>query len=277
MSNYNLFPDADKNQVTGGAITASSTRINGGTSQGLGSNSFLTDSAMTDFVPFGEPVVDPHGSVVVQGRNVFGAFQTAPVTITSVADNGSGFCRYTLVAHGLTVGTTINVTGSTAAVNDAVQKITAAAASTFDTDEPYVAAATAGDYTLVAGRFASMTPEEYVMLAYRTRVAWNGATAQHTATGFGADFGIRRSIHKLEHLWTRLVATAIRAGFWHIYDGVFTTAPGNQDDATLFGTDDAANPTRAIPGELVYRTSGQQDGTTGFGVTEDDYEEITGH
>ena len=99
------------------------------------------------------------------------------------------------------------------------------------------------------------------------------ANGQYTYTGFGNDFGIRRSIHKLEHMYTRRVATAIRAGYWNIFTGTWSTDPVVADDAPTWGTDDAANPTRAIPGELVYRVSGQPDGTNG--ITQDDYEAKT--
>lgn len=269
MTWYNINPDSDKAQVDGNAITASSTNYDGGSSVALGT-ALPTDTVLTDFLQLGGRA-EVHGSQVVQGANVFGAFQTAPTAITSVADS-SGLASYTLAGHGLTVGTTVNVTGSTTGNVDGVQKIVEVPdVNTFVTDKAYAVSAVAGSYTEVSGRFASMTPEQYIMLAYLSTVAGGEATR----VGFGSDYGIRRSIHKLEHMWSRLVATAIRAGYWNIYTGSFLIDPTVQDDAPTFGTDDAANPTRAIPGELTYRTSGQQDGATGFGVTEDDYEEKT--
>lgn len=268
MTFYTLNPDNDKAQVSGGAITASSTIIDGGSSIALGT-AVPSDSVLTDQLQLGDRR-EVFSTQIIQSKDVFGALQSSPVTITSVADNGSGKARYTLAAHGLSVGTVVNITGSTNGVLDGPQTITADGGGTFDTDRDYVAAATAGDYTLVAGNFATMTAEAYIMLAYSSNVA---GVVGLDRKGFGSDYGIRRSIHKLEHLYSRLVATAIRAGNWNIYTGKWSTDPTVQDDAPTWGTDDAANPTRAIPGELTYRVSGQPDATNG--ITQDDYEAKT--
>lgn len=64
--------------------------------------------------------------------------------------------------------------------------------------------------------------------------------------------GLTRSIHKLEVVRTRRLTTAIRAGYWNIYSGSFTTPPTVAVDT--FATDEAATPTRSVPGELTYKT-----------------------
>lgn len=262
MANYTLFADDDKKQVNGSAITATSTVVVGGSASGLGTS-----------VPTG-PITaqrqlglrsEVHGSQVIQGRTVFGVFHGAGVVATSVADDGNGYCQFTKNSHSLVVGDAVNISGSTSGNLDGVHKVTAKDANTFTTNVPYVASATPGTYALVAGRFASMTAEQYIMLGYTSSVA-NG---QATRVGFGADYGIRRSIHKLEAMRTRRVATAIRAGYWNEYSGSFTTAPTNANDIATWGTDDAATPTRLVPGELTYRVSGMQDATNG--VTQDNY------
>jgi hypothetical protein len=270
MTWYTLFPNSDKAQVNGNAITASSTKIDGGTAVALGTSS-SSFNVITENLQLGDRR-SVFSTQVIQSKDVFGVFQSSPVALTSVADNGSGKCDYTLAGHGLSVGTVINVTGSTNGNVDGPQTIVEVPdVNSIVTDKDYVASASAGSYTLVAGTFATMTAEQYIMLAYASSVAGGQATRK----GFGADYGIRRSIHKLEHMYSRLVATAIRAGYWDGFNGVWTTDPTVQDDAPTWGTDDAATPTRLIPGELTYRTSGQQDGSTGYGVTEDDYEAKT--
>jgi len=270
MSNYTLFPDADKRQTDDTAITAlTSTVIDGGTGFALGIA--VPAGPLTAHLQLGGRA-EVHGSQVIQSRDLFGAFHAADVTLTSVADDGNGFADYTLVGHLLSVGDVINVTGSTAGGVDGVQKVTSVPdANSIVTDQPYVASATAGVYNIVAGTFATMTEEAYIMRGF----AQSAAGGQYTYTGFGNDFGIRRSIHKLEFMRTNRVATAIRAGFWDIFAGVFTTAPTVANDEPTMGQDDAANPTYAIPGELVYRVSGQQDGAT-FGIIQDNYEAKTG-
>ena len=67
-----------------------------------------------------------------------------------------------------------------------------------------------------------------------------------------ASSSTRRAIHKIEGVSTRRVATAIRAGNYNIYTGLFSVAPTVGSDS--FGQDDAATPTAAVPGELTYRT-----------------------
>jgi len=61
-----------------------------------------------------------------------------------------------------------------------------------------------------------------------------------------------RSIHKRESYKVNRIATAIRAGYWNIYTGAWTTLPTSTTDSP--GTDEAATPTRSVPGELVYKT-----------------------
>ena len=95
-------------------------------------------------------------------------------------------------------------------------------------------------------------------------------TSDTTLRSGGSDYkngvlaeSLRRSIHKVETAMRHLaVATAIRAGYWDIFNGVFTTAPTNTNDSigdvggstVTDGTaDQAALPTYALPGELVYK------------------------
>jgi hypothetical protein len=70
-----------------------------------------------------------------------------------------------------------------------------------------------------------------------------------------------RSIQKLETLRTRRLTTAIRAGYWNIYSGKFSTQPTNAVDSP--GTDNAAVPTQAIPGQIVYMAGGKNPLYTG--------------
>jgi hypothetical protein len=260
MSNYTVFPNADKVQVGGGSITATSTKVNGGTAAGLGT-SVATGSVITALVDFGNAIA-LYGSQVIQSKDLFGAFHGSYVALTSVANN-SGKARYTLNSHGLSVGDVINVENSTNGNVDGVQKVTNVVnANSFDTDMDFPGAtASAGLFAQVAGRFAAMTVGEYVMKAYRTNVAGN----QIQLTGYGK-MGPTHSIHFLKHMYTRLVATAIRAGNWNIYSGTFSSAPAVQDDISDFGTDGAATPTYAEPGQLVFKTSGNPS-EDGFEVT----------
>lgn len=88
-------------------------------------------------------------------------------------------------------------------------------------------------------------------IAKRVTTTLSGVT--NTVLRSGADQpGLIRSIHKLETLRTRRLTTAIRAGYWNIYSGSFTTPPTVAVDS--LSTDEAATPTRSVPGELTYKT-----------------------
>ena len=77
-----------------------------------------------------------------------------------------------------------------------------------------------------------------------------------------SDLGSRRSIHRQEKVRTTRTSTAIRAGSWNIYTGRFTSTPTTAVDAfysisggttSATSTDEAANPSRSVPGELTYK------------------------
>lgn len=64
--------------------------------------------------------------------------------------------------------------------------------------------------------------------------------------------GLSRSIHKRESFKSSGYATAIRAGYFNRYTGKWTVNPTPVTENP--GTDNAATPTRGVPGELVYKT-----------------------
>jgi len=64
--------------------------------------------------------------------------------------------------------------------------------------------------------------------------------------------GNLRLLHKRESYKVSRIATAIRAGYWNMYTGSWTTLPTSTTESP--GTDEAATPTRSVPGELVYKT-----------------------
>lgn len=263
MTAYYVYPSSDHKQIDGNAITSTSTNVTGGTLFAAGT-SVPASGLFTTIVQLGGRS-EAYGSQIVKSKNLFGAFQSDATAITSVADSGGGFAKYTLAGHSLVVGDVINVSGSTSAGVDGVQKVTAKDTNTFTTDKAYTASASAGSYYTVAGTFATMTADSYVMLGYASSLAGG----QKSLTGFGCDYGIRRSIHKLEAMRTVKVATALRAGYWVEYTASWSTNPSVANDISTFGTDHAATPTLAIPGELVYRQSGRQDAT--YGVIQNDY------
>ena len=78
---------------------------------------------------------------------------------------------------------------------------------------------------------------------------------------------LTRSIAKQEKQRTQLVTTAIRAGAWNIYSGVYSPAVSGQLDKS-FGdslyNDKAAAPTRSAPGRLIFKGGALNPVTTGY-------------
>lgn len=69
----------------------------------------------------------------------------------------------------------------------------------------------------------------------------------------GGTPGLRRKVNKIEGLDTLQITKAIREGHYNVVTGKFdATYPTTSTDS--FGTDDAASPTYAEPGELAYKT-----------------------
>lgn len=76
------------------------------------------------------------------------------------------------------------------------------------------------------------------------------------------------SVHKIESITTRRVATAIRAGYWNIYTGQFSVSPTNAVDnftgSDSTSNDYAARPSRKTPGSLTYKLGNPEAVTVGY-------------
>jgi hypothetical protein len=99
-----------------------------------------------------------------------------------------------------------------------------------------------------AGVLAYQAKTKYVIRRVSTTI---GGVA-NTILLSGASNKLKRSIHKIgATIQTWRITTAMRAGYYDMVNGTFTTPPTNGTDS--IASDDAANPTRAIPGELTYK------------------------
>lgn len=104
------------------------------------------------------------------------------------------------------------------------------------------------DKALSAGTFSYSNQKP---VAKRVTETLSGVSNTYLVSGASVPGNVR-SIHKIESVRTRRLTTAIRAGDWNIYAGVFSPEPTVAVDT--FASDDAANPSRDVPGELVYKT-----------------------
>lgn len=123
-----------------------------------------------------------------------------------------------------------------------------------------VIAVASGDYAdpAIAGTFAYNNVEP---ISIKVTDTLAGSVSNDALLSGAADAN-RRSIHRQETVRSTRTTTAIRAGYWNIYSGQWTTPPttavdnhfDNANDTTsVTSTDEAASPSRAVPGELVYK------------------------
>jgi hypothetical protein len=104
-----------------------------------------------------------------------------------------------------------------------------------------------------SSNFGTLTAGQYLIVGVTTQVAGLHFTGLRSPGSYLPGNAV--SIHQVTNVWTRQLAQALRQGYWNPYTGTFSTAPAAVDDfsaMTTNGTDDAANPSASIPGELVY-------------------------
>lgn len=133
------------------------------------------------------------------------------------------------------------------------------------------------DKALSAGTFAYNNQKP---VAKRITTAISGVSNSVLLSG-AAQPSLVQSIHKIQVLGmgyaegvrTRKLTSAIRAGKWNAYSGEFEAGyPQSSTDVFSLSPsykDMAANPTRAIPGKLTYKTSAPS-------LVNDSYKEKTG-
>ena len=115
-----------------------------------------------------------------------------------------------------------------------------------------------------AGTYAKMTAGDYIIPRVTTKLA---TVANTTLLSGAADFGKRKSILHNE----RMRNTRLASWIWRKKvgaDGFFQFVPTKIETNVVLADDQAALPTRAIPGELVYLDGSKT-------VKLDDYKEKT--
>lgn len=120
---------------------------------------------------------------------------------------------------------------------------------------------TTNDYAAKAvsgGTFAYKTRTPVAMIASSTV----GGVSNGVLSGGASVPSLTKGINKLETLRTYKVTTAIRAGYWNIYTGKFTTPPtvsvdpfwdNSTGSTSNTSTDAAASASRTAPGKLTYK------------------------
>jgi hypothetical protein len=115
------------------------------------------------------------------------------------------------------------------------------------------------DLALPSGTFAYNNAEP---IGIKLTDTLAGSVSNTFLRGGASDLGSRRSVHRQEKVRTTRTTTAIRAGYWNIYSGTWNTNPTTavdnfwdiaNDTTSATSTDEAASPTRSVPGELTYK------------------------
>lgn len=153
-------------------------------------------------------------------------------------------------------GSAINVGSSTLLSNQALGR---AESSVFGSTVVSNATNDYADPVLSEGTFAFNNNRPIAIKVTNTLA---GSVSNTFLLSGASDLNSRRSIHRQEKVRTTRTSTAIRAGSWNIYTGRFTSTPTTAVDAfysisggttSSTSTDEAATPSREIPGELTYK------------------------
>lgn len=149
------------------------------------------------------------------------------VTLTSTVNNGG-----TMVAHGTSAHLNVK--------SPAQAKVGVFGSTVVDGTDVDPA---------VAGQSVAHNHTAPIMKGLTVEIAGTGNAALATVGGNPANI---RSIHKLETLRTTKTTTGMRDGKFNMVTGVWESGyPVTVVDSGL-ASDDAANPSRAVPGELSF-------------------------
>jgi hypothetical protein len=115
------------------------------------------------------------------------------------------------------------------------------------------------DKALSAGTFKSENQRGVIQ---RVTSSLAGGVSNDFLTHAADDVSNARSIARQEVVTTTRTSTAIREGHWNEYTGSWSTPPTTatdpfyniaNDNTQATSTDEAASPTRGVPGELTYK------------------------
>lgn len=202
---------------------------------------------------------------IVQNEYLAGAQYGTAVSVSGVgvanptSGNGANkFTKLTRSAHGLTVGTFLWLTDASGHIDGPATVYSVESSSGFTVNKPYSNTIGAVTYAPLVGNLANLEAGNYSMKKLVSNV--HGQQNTKLASG-AADYG-RSKIHAVVAVRTRKVATAIRAGYWNVFTGAFTTDPTVTNDFASMDIDGSNVPDDeakniiagyGVGGELSYR------------------------
>jgi hypothetical protein len=269
MSSY-VNPSDDVKQNDGTAYVDSETVLAGGTAKNLGSNRTLLDNlafGKADQQRYGKQVHNSASPPIADAS--FGSVAT-PDSISNDVVGGTTYVKIVDSSHGALVGDVIDVTDTNGVMNGTFVVIVVDDSGNFTINQ--VDKTGEGDigYRIIS----SATSDANTEGTYVIRRIYTGLVSGGTNPTY------RRSIHKVEAARHSGVTAAIRAGYWDVFSGSFSTlpSPANTSLGDVAGNnttnipdkDHEANASWTTGGEFVYRESGKPAATTG-GALRSDY------
>lgn len=261
MSFSHLYTGGPYKQRTGSAITAVSTDINGGAIKVPG-----TSDVVSNISPDGGAETFPTIKGGVGGASYadYGAYNTpSGRAIAEGAGSYVGMLKLTISGHSFTVGNAIAISGTQSGTYDGAYRIVAHVdANNVILNSAYKGNLTGFAYANPDGTIANQVAGNYAMKKLSCQV--HGIDYDKLQSG-AADYG-RNKVARIFALRTSKIATAIRAGYWDMFSGRFTTDPSLSNDYTSMDFDGSNVPddeakvltghTYNVGGELTYRFGG---------------------
>ena len=263
---YTLYTSSsDFMQNDGTALVQSEIKVNAGTVKQGGNVAADGPADATNVVT----ALGVRGGVAGMENAVGPASWASAVTATGTIANasspwvGSMLVSDTATAHGQSVGNSVRLS-DVAGTSDGVYRVVKdVSANTFVVNGAFTATATG--VTINYAQATSSTDSTIKPVGYLSagRYAmrgvslstYNGTADVDIMTCPGSEYA-RRKVHSVTAARTDGVEAAIRAGYWHPFSGVFTTAPTAANNFAGMGADNeitGINGNIQVGGEFNYR------------------------
>jgi hypothetical protein len=248
-------------------IGSGSTRNNSGTIA-TGSNVTFTGSRFTQLTSLqsqANTVSDAGNPSFIGSNGLRLPLQAAAAVVTTSIANASGFVRINKSSHGLANGNLVEVYGTNVAAYNTVHRITDAQSGYFITNIPYIgAASTAGSYVLLKGTVNVSDPTNFIAYVIGRKIAGIASTLMYSAANATQGQGLAYANGNYRSNitdWSFITGRATYGGSRGVLFGY-----NNADTGSPLAAE--AQPSRAVPGKLVYKV--------GSSNVVDTYDAITG-
>lgn len=255
MSNYSLNNGGPYTQANGSAITASSTKIDGGAIKTASTSS----STVRESGPQGTSDFPALYGGIDVGAADYSLIEAYTTTGTITGQNSNGLLKLNGVTGSYTANQLVKVLSTHSNLNTTA-RVQEYGSRYVVLNYPYSGNVTGDIYNSgvsisgVNNYYGQNTLENYIIKGVP-----NTTHGVNNDEYRSADLNNRDAVHKLTAMRTTRTATAVRAGYWNPYEGVFTTEPTTAND---YGDEMTPKGTDTSPDDTVEKSS---DGRTNVG------------